>query len=203
MDYVWKPLAENVFLFLPNMCGQQELDARAIPEMIAGSCSLILLSLQRWLFLSLTFFLLYSEIAVLALSDSALVLLIFAEPLTVVTSKVSNSKPALYINYQSHQKNLRIIKSERIWGNRPDRGTHIQRQPVSRQSKFVARMATLRMASGKDGENCRFLFYYLLPPPLLPTVNVNISKVVEVKRANLYSCNDMILRFLNVVFSFR
>ena len=75
------------------------------------------------------FFLLYLEIAVLALSDSALVLLIFAEPLTVVTSKVSNSKPAMCINYQSHQKTLRIIKSERIWGNRPDRGTHVQRQP--------------------------------------------------------------------------
>ena len=82
-------------------------------------------------------------------------------------------------------------------------GARTSNDSQSRQSKFVARMATLRMASGKDAENCRFLFYYLLPPPLLPTVNVNISKVVEVKRANLYSCNDMTLRFLNVVFSFR
>ena len=202
MNYLWKPLAETVFLFLPNMCGQQELfalamsgnESRQLLTYITGLATLID---------CITFFLLYLDIAVLALSDSALVLPIFAEPLTVVSSKVSNSKPALYINYQSLQKNLRIIKSERIWGNRPDRGTHVQRQPVSRQSKFVARMATLRMASGKDGENCRFLFYYLLPPPLLPTVNVNISKVVEVKRANLYSCNDMTLRFLNVVFSFR
>ena len=60
------------------------------------------------------FFLFYLEIAVLALSDSALVLLIFAEPLTVVTGKVSNSKPALYINYQSHQKKL---KNNQKWKN--------------------------------------------------------------------------------------
>ena len=193
---------QRLFFFSCQICADNRNSLHLLcPEMRAGSCSLILLGLQLWSSVSL--FLLYLEIAVLALSDSALVLPIFAEPLTVVTSKVSNSKPALYINYQSHQKNLRIIKSERIWGNRPDRGTHVQRQPVSRQSKFVARMATLKMASGKDAENCRFLFYYLLPPPLLPTVNVNISKVVEVKRANLYSCNDMTLRFLNVVFSFR
>ena len=187
MDYVWKPLAETVFSFLAKYV--RTTGTRCTSHVRKWEQAAAHLYYWACNFDHLYhFFLLYLEIAVLALSDSALVLPIFAEPLTVVTSKVSNSKPAMCINYQSHQKTLRIIKSERIWGNRPDRGTHREIQPVSRQSKFVARMATLRMASGKDAENCRFLFYYLLPPPLLPTVNVNISKVVEVKRANLYSC---------------
>ena len=119
---------QRLFFFSCQICADNRNSLHLLcPEMRAGSCSLILLGLQLWSSVSL--FLLYLEIAVLALSDSALVLPIFAEPLTVVTSKVSNSKPALYINYQSHQKNLGIIKSERIWGNRPDRGTHVQRQP--------------------------------------------------------------------------
>ena len=87
------------------MCGQQELSARAM----SGNESRQLLTYITGLatLIILITFLLYLEIAVLALSDSALVLLIFAEPLTVVTGKVSNSKPALYINYQSHQKKLK------------------------------------------------------------------------------------------------
>ena len=198
MDFVWKPLAEAVFLFLPNMCGQQELDARAMSGNESRQLLTYITGLAT-LIIFITFFLLYLEIALLALSDSALVLLIFAEPLTVVTGKVINSKPALYINPTKNLKNNQKLKNMRksSWQE------HARPTTVSRQSKFLARMATLRMASGKDGENCRFLFYYLLPPKLLPTVNVNISKVVEVKRVNLYSCNDMTLRFLNVVFSFR
>ena len=85
------------------MCGQQELDTRAMSGNESRQLLTYITGLAT-LIIFITFFLLYLEIAVLALSDSALVLLIFAEPLTVGISKLTNSKPALYINYQSHQK---------------------------------------------------------------------------------------------------
>ena len=85
------------------MCGQQELDARAMSGNESRQLLTYITGLAT-LIIFITFFLLFLEIALFALSDSALVLLIFAEPLTVGISKMINSKPAVDINHQSHQK---------------------------------------------------------------------------------------------------